>query len=208
MDRPKFDSIIFDMDGTLWDAVDSYCLIWDKTLDECGFAMPPVQRSQLVGMMGLTIEKIIAVIAPEASGDKNFLRRLDENERSMMPQLGGRLYDGVADIIPQLAGRLPLFMVSNCSAYGLQNFMKFTGLAPYFTDSLTHGETLQSKDCNIIKLSQRNGLLQPLYVGDTLSDFRSCEKAGVDFAWAAYGFGDVPQAKFRLNRFADILDII
>ena len=29
--KEKFDSLIFDMDGTLWDAVDSYCEIWNVT---------------------------------------------------------------------------------------------------------------------------------------------------------------------------------
>lgn len=30
----KFDSLLLDMDGTLWDAVDSYCAIWNAAIDE------------------------------------------------------------------------------------------------------------------------------------------------------------------------------
>ena len=30
------DGLIFDMDGTLWDAVDSYVKIWNATIAECG----------------------------------------------------------------------------------------------------------------------------------------------------------------------------
>ena len=37
----QFDSLIFDMDGTLWDAVDSYVAVWDATFAE--FGMPPAQ---------------------------------------------------------------------------------------------------------------------------------------------------------------------
>ena len=31
----KYDSLLFDMDGTLWDAVDSYCAIWNAAIDVC-----------------------------------------------------------------------------------------------------------------------------------------------------------------------------
>ena len=30
------DALIFDMDGTLWDAVDSYCEIWNRTFRDFG----------------------------------------------------------------------------------------------------------------------------------------------------------------------------
>ncbi|MBQ7851826.1 MAG: HAD hydrolase-like protein [Muribaculaceae bacterium] len=40
----KFDSIIFDMDGTLWDAVDSYCKIWDKTFNQMNIDAPITRR--------------------------------------------------------------------------------------------------------------------------------------------------------------------
>ncbi len=30
----NYDSVIFDMDGTLWDAVDSYCRVWNATIAE------------------------------------------------------------------------------------------------------------------------------------------------------------------------------
>ena len=33
------DGLIFDMDGTLWDAVDSYVKIWNATIAECGISV-------------------------------------------------------------------------------------------------------------------------------------------------------------------------
>ena len=208
MSDKKFDSIIFDMDGTLWDAVDSYCKIWDVTLQQCNIQREPVSREQLIGLMGKTIEKIVAVIVPEALNNPVFYETLDENERKMMPELGGKLYDGVKETLSVLAKKYKLFMVSNCSEYGLPTFLKYTGLSPYITATLSHGDTHRDKAYNITEIGRRYDLKAPLYVGDTQSDFDSCLQAGVEFAWAAYGFGNVPDATIRLNCFKDLLKFV
>ncbi len=36
----KPDSLIFDMDGTLWDAVDTYAHSWNVVFSEMGIAQP------------------------------------------------------------------------------------------------------------------------------------------------------------------------
>ena len=109
----KFDSIIFDMDGTLWDAVDSYCRIWDVTFEQMGISADKVERQVLLECMGLPIDEIFRRIVNIDVDAEQYLRLLDENEKKMMPMLGGILYPGVADGIPQLAQRYRLFMVSN-----------------------------------------------------------------------------------------------
>lgn len=113
MNSKCFDSLIFDMDGTLWDAVDSYCEIWNVSLRECGYKRPDIVRDQLTDQMGTTLDHIIEDIAPEAAGDTTFLEALYRNEQKMMPVLGGRLYPGVKKLIPELAHGFRLFMVSN-----------------------------------------------------------------------------------------------
>lgn len=208
MSEKTFDSIIFDMDGTLWDAVDSYCKIWDVTLLQCGIIREPVTRQQLIGLMGKTLEHIIAVLVPEAAGNQQFYKLLDENERKMMPVLGGKLYDGATETMAQLTKNYKLFMVSNCSSHGLPNFLHFTGLTPYITATLSHGDTNKDKAYNISEISRRFNLQSPLYVGDTRSDYDACIKAGVDFAWASYGFGSVPEASIKLSRIDDLLKFL
>ncbi len=201
-----YDSIIFDMDGTLWDAVESYCQVWDVSLKQMDIDRAPVTRQELIGLMGNTIERIVDVLVPQASGNRELIDLLDKNEEKMMLKLGGRLYDGARETVAKLAETHKLFMVSNCSALGLPNFLTFTGLTPYITDTLSYGDTHQDKAYNINELRNRYSLRKPLYVGDTLGDYQSCLKAGVDFAWASYGFGNVPQAKIKLNNIRDLLN--
>ena len=62
---------------------------------------------------------------PNAGFDENkYLALLDRNESELMPKLGGVLYNGVAEGIKLLSSRYKLFMVSNCGADGLKNFLK------------------------------------------------------------------------------------
>lgn len=200
----RYDSLIFDMDGTLWDAVDSYCKIWDVTLEQMSVKRRNVRRSELIALMGKPIDRIYDSIVGDGADRHRFLSQLDENERTMMPELGGRLYPGVYETIPSLALDYRLFMASNCGADGLHNFLRYTQLEPYFTGTITHGETHQDKDLNILALIKRYDLKRPLYVGDTQGDLDSCRKAGVPVAWVSYGFGVMEAPDYTIDSFSEL----
>lgn len=202
------DSLIFDMDGTLWDAVDSYIKIWNDTFAQLGIEATPVTRERLMGTMGLTLGQILGQLVPNLKDKERFLETLDANETSMMPVLGGRLYPEVKETLEALSKRIPLFLVSNCGSYGLDNFLNTTGLKPYFSDWLSHGETGLPKAENIRLIVEKHGLKHAAYVGDTRTDSESAHAAGIPFIWAAYGFGSVTDAEATINRFAELADRI
>ena len=204
----KPDSLIFDMDGTMWDAVDSYCKIWDVTSDAFGIRRR-IGRDELLATMGLTIDQIFDRLFPDSSFDRaEYLKLLADNERKMMPELGGKLYPGVAENVPLLAKQYKLLMVSNCGADGLKNFLAFTGLGEYFTDTLTFGETGCDKPENIRLIVQRNGLKNPLYVGDTAGDCRSAHAAGGKMLHVTYGFGTCDDAEYTANSFDELTKML
>ena len=60
---------------------------------------------------------------------------------------------------------------------------------------------------NIIKISRDHHLTDPVYVGDTLGDYRACQKAGVPFIFAAYGFGEVSDPYAVIKKPADLLPL-
>lgn len=204
-----FDSIIFDMDGTLWDAVDSYCRVWDVTFDETGHPDSTVSRQQLIRCMGMPIGQIYDNIVTNPDIDRShFLEVLDRNELLLMPELGGKLYPGVVDTMSRLFGSYRLFMVSNCGADGVRNFLALTGLGKYMTDSLTFGQTGLNKTGNINLLRERYDLSSPVYVGDTESDCRATHSAGIPFIHAAYGFGKAPDADMTIDAFTSLPDLL
>lgn len=203
----EFDSYLFDMDGTLWDAVDSYCAVWNRTISDCNAAVPPVTRVHLETLMGKPLDYIYSHLIGESADKTAFMKSLDENERAMMPLIGGRLYDGVRETLGALAARgARLFMVSNCQADGLPTFIRFNGLEGLFTEALSFGSTGKEKDVNIRYLVERYNLVAPLYIGDTEGDCLHAHAAGVPFAWAAYGFGrDVKGYEYRINKIEELL---
>ena len=200
-DNIRVDSIIFDMDGTLWDAVDSYATIWNTTLDQEGIEHQPVTRHDLVKLMGSYLDDILNQLISRPIDREALLKRLMENEATMMITLGGRLYPDVKKVIAELSGHYKLFMVSNCGPRGLDNFVAYTGLTPCFTALLTHGGTGVPKADNIRRLVKEYDLKRPVYVGDTAGDAEQAAKAGVPMIWAAYGFGKVDKPDATIHSF-------
>ena len=203
----KFDSLIFDMDGTLWDAVDSYCTIWNVTFEQMGLSQT-VSRQELLECMGKPINEIFKKIVIEDIDENKYLALLDRNECELMPKLGGVLYNGVAEGIKLLSSRYKLFMVSNCGADGLKNFLKFTKLEPYFIDTLAYGENNLPKAENIKLIISRNNLSNPAYVGDTQGDCNAAHAAGVPMIFAQYGFGKCEDAEYKIDSFPQLFDVL
>lgn len=205
--KQYFDSLIFDMDGTLWDAVPSYCRIWEYTLKEFGISDIKVSRELLDSLMGKPVDVLVDAIVTEPVDRQRFLAALDVNEDRMMPDLGGQLYPDVKETLRQLSQNHRLFMVSNCSPRGAVNFMAYAGVSDCFTDSLTYGQTRVGKDVNIAELVRRYDLKSPLYVGDTQGDADASHKAGVKMAWASYGFGHVSNPDYEIKKFSDLIKL-
>lgn len=196
------------MDGTLWDAVDSYTRIWEATSAEFGVDRT-VTREELIGYMGKTLDVILDGIMEGINIDRvHYLKRLDENESDMMATLGGQLYDGVADGIKTLSSRYRLFLVSNCGKDGLVNMTRFTGLDSYFEGTLTFGETHCGKAENIRTVIDKYGLKNPLYIGDTQGDSDAAHRAGIDMCHVTYGFGNCRDAQLSADSFDSLVTLL
>lgn len=210
MAQQLFDGYIFDMDGTLWDAVDSYAEIWNQTIAAKSIDCPKVTRQALLPMMGIPLAVIYQrLVGPYCNDKDSFIQLLATLEDKLMPTLGGRLYPNVRETFEELISRgAHLFMVSNCGKNGLPNFLEFTGLKGLVTDHLSYAQTGCEKDINIRHLVEKYQLKHPVYVGDTTHDCKSSHQAGVPFIWAKYGFGhDVADADFVINSISDLLTI-
>lgn len=207
IDWSKTDALIFDMDGTLWDAVDSYAEIWNRCFASFGVDMT-VTRAQVLDCMGLPNDKIYEKLAgPDLPvAPEVFMPVLEKREEELMPVLGGKPYPGVKDGIEQLSKKYVILLLSNCGKTGLVNMMRHVGITDFVTDAVTFGETHRYKDENMVMLKEKYGLKQPVYVGDTNGDCISTHKAGLPFVHVTYGFGDCQNADISFSSFADLTD--
>lgn len=207
IDWKQTDALIFDMDGTLWDAVDSYCAVWNACFRMFGVSRV-VTRDELLACMGLPLSEIYTRLCGETPSVSYelFLPAVEKAEAEMMPVLGGRPYPGVKESIGLLSGKYRIFLLSNCGKNGLRDMMDWLGIGPYVTEAVTFGETGKEKSENMKILKAKYGLVQPVYVGDTEGDCRQTHVAELPFVHAAYGFGCCTDADLSFDSFMKLTE--
>ena len=203
------DSIIFDVDGTIWDSTQSVADSWNIAIKEHSDLDLTLEPASLSRVFGKTMTEIADAVFPglEPAERMKLLDFCFEEENRYLETHPGTVYEGVAETIRELAEHYPLFIVSNCQCGYIEVMLKTTGLAPYIKDHLCFGETQTPKGDTIRTLVGRNGLRSPVYVGDTQGDADACRAAGVPFIFAGYGFGNVPDAKIKIRTFPELKNL-
>lgn len=202
------DGIIFDVDGTLWDATETVLESWTLAITENSDLDIDVSSPRLRGLFGKTMDEIYSALFPSLPKEEQ--QRLGnlcfEYENRLLETKPGTLYEGVQEVFSALSRKVPLFIVSNCQCGYIEIFLKVNGLLGTVKDHLCFGDTLTSKGQTILRLMRENKLQDVVYVGDTKGDYLACQEAGIPFIFAEYGFGDVPEAENRIKKLTDLLD--
>lgn len=200
-----FDGILFDLDGTLWDAVPEIARSWNAVLRRRGVDRPPITPEELTPCMGLLLPDIGERLMPGLPREEmlDILDACCAEEVAWLSVRGAALFPGEEETLAALAAQAPLFVVSNCQDGYIQAFFRGTGLERYFAGFESAGHTGLTKAENISLVAKGYGLKRPVYVGDTALDQSSAQWAGVPFLHAAYGYGTVDGAP-AAERFEDI----
>ena len=196
------DSLIFDMDGTLWDNVNSYVISWNKGLEQRGY-QKQVTRDNILGLMGKEARVMLQSILPRATaGEQDLLfDAVIAEYQKLLDHMNPVIYEGVLAGLKQLSEKYPLFLLSNCEEGGLVNFMHHTKTTPLFIDYMEHGMNLMPKHHNLRLLMEKYGLNAPVYIGDTDSDSDQSMMAGVPFVYVSYGFGVTDKYSLKFDSF-------
>jgi len=204
----KIDSIIFDLDGTLWDASGVTARGWNKVLEESTDIDTEISDDQVRAVSGLPFSECISKTfgTSTSSIDLNSLETLlDKAEKDAFQTENGILYSGVISGIKEISLNFRLFIVSNCQSWYLDEFWKQFGLKQYFEYGTCYGDENKSKHEMISALISSFSLTNPIYVGDTYGDAISASNAGVKFVHAEYGFGAVIDSVHSISTFTDLL---
>ena len=206
----NIDGLIFDLDGTLWDASESCVRAWNSALKNKGVTDFAVTQQHAHAFAGKLLDDIFAqyfTFLPKEEY-QNMADAYAGQEKIHMKEYGGKLYPEVRELLTELAEKYPLFIVSNCLSGYIENFLQQHLLEQLFTDYECSGNTGRPKAENIGMIIARNQLKNPVYVGDTMGDFEAAKKNGIPFIYAEYGFGRVDEAEYAINHIKELKGIL
>ncbi len=204
----KYDSIILDVDGTLWDSTGIVASAWTRAIRDYAGIELDVTADMLKGLFGKPMTDIIDALLPEVPQERRYeiMEHCCEYEHTALEMdVCNICYPGVKATIKQMAEKIPVFIVSNCQSGYIELFLEKTGLGTYIADFECFGNTGKLKGDNIKLVMVRNYLKRSLYVGDTQGDREAAVYAGAAFAYASYGFGTVEKADVIIDEFGHLL---
>lgn len=204
------DSIIFDLDGTLWDAVDITLKAWQDVLSHRTDIKNIITKEELQGLMGLQLNEFAGKLFPYLSIELQMKVAEDcsSGECDWIKREGGNLYPNLEETLKSLSEKLPLFIVSNCNYGYIDAFLEYHGLESYFVDFEYARNEGVPKGENIKNLMVKNNLKHPIYVGDTKGDFEAAKLANIPFVFASYGFGKVEGYDYIIKEIADMVKLV
>ena len=202
-----YDSMIFDLDGTMWSSAKNVFRAIKK-MKEKHPEIRSFTQEDCSSTMGFSNEQTRVFYFNEFSLEKGneyckeFLALITED----LMEKGGEVYPSVLKTLRELKKKYRLFIVSNCGHGFVESFMAQTGTEDLFEDYEYCARTGLEKGGNISLIVKRNNLKNAVYVGDTLMDKKGAEEAGIDFIYAEYGFGKLQEEKSIMD-FSDLLRI-
>ena len=204
-----FDSIIFDLDGTLWDASVAITQAFQAAKNSVAYITNDVTLAQVQAVTGQPYEVVYERLFPHLPADKlhEFRALCAYQELEAARQQGGTLYPALEATLGYLAGRgYRLFIVSNCQVGYVEAFFEHSRLGHFFEGHQCFGTKKLPKSENIREVVARYGLQAPVYVGDTPGDLAASQAADVPFIFATYGFGQLTatEAPVRIDQLTDL----
>lgn len=201
------DSIIFDLDGTLWDSTHVVADAWNEVLQEkCNKALTSADLKKLFGK---TLDHIASIVFSDFPQEQQMelIEQCCAREHLFLQENPPAPYAGVEETLAALSSRYPLFIVSNCQAGYIELFLSITNLGRYITGHLCPGDTNKAKAYNIAQVVKQHSLQSPVYVGDTKGDQQASLEASVPFIFASYGFDDVKDSDYTIQKPEDLLEL-
>lgn len=197
------DSIIFDLDGTLWSCVDTCIEAWNQVLTDA-----VITKQQLQSVLGLQHDKLAEELLPflQESERQEVLEEIYKTEVTLITEKGGELFSNVEFVLKSLSRVYPLFIVSNCQQGYIEAFLDYYKLDALFADFESSGNTGRGKAHNLRLIIARNNLMHPVYIGDTLGDLQACNEVEIPFIYANYGFGRNVESAYQISDINDLIN--
>ena len=207
----QFESLIFDIDGTLWDSRSMVAKGWNSHLEKMGMERFFVNPDILKQVFGKTMVEIADIIFTELPAEQRYplLEECMEQEKKMLHDdpCQGLGYPKVKETMEQLLKNHRLFIVSNSQSGYPQLCMEKMGLTDLISGHSCFGDTGLCKGETIKKLMKDHNITSACYIGDTTGDMEASDLAGLPFIYCTFGFGTADHYWKKIDTFADLLEL-
>ena len=202
-------AILFDLDGTLWNALDTITEAWNKATKEHNLKYS-FSLETMKSFMGLTPKETAPLAFKDVDLNKGleyFVLCLNEEIKYLRVH-PGKLYEDEEEVLKELSKHYPLFIVSNSDKGYIEDYLNAYDFNKYFKDHVCAGDTDLEKWQNILYIKNKYQLEEIIYVGDTKKDLNESIKAGVKFIHASYGFGEIEEEVLKISKLRELPDLI
>ena len=204
----QYESLIFDIDGTLWDSRELVAEGYNEHLRKVGLDHLCVDAERLKTLFGKVMTEIADALFESLPQEERYplLERCMENENRHLEENPCNIgYPLVKETLTELAKKHRIFIVSNSQSGYPELCITKLGLEDLVQGHLCFGDTGTSKGQTILRLMREHKIASCAYIGDTQGDREACLEAGVPFIFAAYGLGQADGYDAKIDTFAQLL---
>ena len=204
----NYESLIFDIDGTLWDSRQLVAEGYNIQLEKEGLQHLFITAEDLRPLFGKVMteiaDNILASIDPRERYD--LMERCMKTENDYLFANECRIgYPMVKETLAELAKKYRLFIVSNSQCGYPELCIDKLGLGDYIEGHLCFGDTGTSKGKTIRTLIEKHNIGSCIYIGDTQGDLEACQEAGIPFIFCTYGLGQAESWDAKIDSIEELL---
>lgn len=213
----QFQTVIFDLDGTLIDSIADVTSAVNRVLGDSG--LPPIEQESALALLGegarIRTKKAFAMRGVNLtdleldSRTRDFARYYAEN-----PLQHTKVFEGARELLDRLfANGIRVAVCTNKYEQSARDILTRLGLMPPVEDvagSDTFGVQKPNAD-HVIKLLERMKADRStaIMVGDSIHDIEAAHAAGIPAVAVTWGYSTIPAhelgADAVLNQFSDLI---
>ena len=185
-------SLIFDIDGTLWDSRAIVAKGYNDYLLEIGRPDLQVDAEYLKTLFGKTMTEIADIMLASIPTPERYdvmQGCMDREDEFLHHDPCDIAFPGVKETLAELQKSYRLFIVSNAQCGYPELMMDKLGIHHHFEGWMCFGDTGLPKGDTIRILMERHGIEDAIYIGDTQGDLEASRRAGIPFLFCRFGFG-------------------
>lgn len=202
-------SVIFDLDGTLWEVIESTYKSANIIANK--YDLKEISKDTICKVFGLNKEESAKLYFPymELNESTKLIDEIAIINIENLKNNGGNVYPNVKEVLNKLANKYDLYIVSNTAEIEyIRAFLKTADTKECFKNYIAASSLNISKTDAIKKIIEDNKIESAVYIGDTIIDLESAKNNKIPFVYAKYGFGKNLNTKYSISDIKELPNVL